>query len=116
MTQKKFYTAKTKTPPTYAAVLIVDDNDFYAEAIQKDLEARGSRAFTRAKTAAEGIAFIDERGGDFDLVVTDISMESEYAGVKVLAHLKKLKLRGDYAVATTALNYWFGFYPIGAFS
>lgn len=115
MTQKKFYTANTTTPPKYPTVLIVDDNDFYAEAIQNDLQTRGSETFTRAKTAAEGIAIIDEHGQEFDLVVTDISMESEYAGVKVLAHLKKLQLPGDYAVATTALNYWFGFYPIGAF-
>lgn len=115
MTQEKFYTATTTTPKSYPNVLIIDDNDFYAAAIQEDLASRGSVEFTRAKSAAEGIALIDEKGAGYDLIVTDISMETEYAGVKVLAHLKKLKLPGDYAVATTALNYWFGFYPIGAF-
>lgn len=115
MSKPKFYSANTVTPPIYRNVLIVDDNDFYAAAIQQDLMSRGSEDFTRATSAAQGIALIDEHGQDYDLVVSDISMESEYAGVRVLNHLKKLQLPGDYAVATTALNYWFGFYPLGAF-
>lgn len=115
MTQQRFYTARTTQPKPYATALIIDDNDFYAQAITKDLARRGTTSFTRADSAAQGIALLDTQGEAFDLVVTDISMESEYAGVRVLNHLKRKQLPGDYAVATTALNYWFGFYPIGAF-
>jgi DNA-binding LytR/AlgR family response regulator len=94
--------------PAFKRVLVVDDNDFYAEQLTTDLAARGAQV-ERACNAAEGMDLLERRGADFDAVVTDISMETELAGLKVLRKARRCGFRGRVATATTGLDSWWGF-------
>ncbi|APZ42007.1 response regulator [Acidihalobacter ferrooxydans] len=94
--------------PAFKHVLVVDDNDFYAQRLTADLTARGAQV-QRARTAAEGMALLERHGADFDAVVTDISMETELAGLKVLRKARRCNFRGRVATATTALDSRVGF-------
>ncbi|AOV18239.1 hypothetical protein BJI67_15265 [Acidihalobacter aeolianus] len=89
--------------PAFRHVLVVDDNDFYAERLSADLAARGATC-ERACSAAEGMAMLDAGRERYDAVVTDISMETELAGLKVLRHARRIGFRGQVASATTALD------------
>lgn len=89
--------------PSFRHVLVVDDNDFYAERLMADLASRGATC-ERAHSAAEGMQRLDTEAHRFDAVVTDISMETELAGLKVLRHARRIGFQGPVACATTALD------------
>lgn len=90
-------------PPVFRCVLIVDDNDFYAQCLSADLAERGAIC-ERAHSAAEGMHMLDVGIDRYDAVVTDISMETELAGLKVLRHARRIGFGGQVACATTALD------------
>lgn len=89
--------------PIFRHVLVVDDNDFYAERLMADLASRGATC-ERAHNAAEGMGLLDADALRYDAVITDISMETELAGLKVLRHARRIGFRGPVACATTALD------------
>lgn len=94
--------------PVFGHVLVVDDNDFYAAQLTDDLIARGARV-VRACNAIDGIALLEARGHEFDAVISDIAMETELAGLKVLHKARRCGFRGYLASATTGLDTWWGF-------
>ncbi len=102
------FTRYSSQPPAAQNVLLVDDNDRYAKTITEDLQKRGAEV-TRARSAAEGIDLLNNILNSFDGIVTDISMESQVSGLKVLKEAKKLKFSGFVAVATTGLDTQVGF-------
>lgn len=111
--KKSFYGFKVQTPPVFKRVLIVDDNPHYAKRIEADILSRGDAEIVKAENAAEGIALMDKAHNTFDAIVTDMSMETEYAGTRIMRHAKKIGFNGRLCVATTALDYWYGLYTTG---
>lgn len=103
-----WYGVQAHPTPNMKNVLVVDDNDFYADKISAQLQAMGATT-TRARTAKEGIEILSKNFDGFDGVVSDICMESEYAGVKVLKYCRDNNFKGIVTVATTALDMWIGF-------
>lgn len=85
----------------FASVLIIDDNRFYASALMEFFQAQGS--VCRWQTSAQsGIQMLQE--ADFSCIVTDMSMETETAGMQVLRFCQRQRVSAVKIVATTALN------------
>ena len=90
-------------PPAAGHYLIVDDNDRYAAALAADAQARGGTSL-RARSAREGIDLYRERFATLAGVITDIDMETQLAGLRVVYYLNRQGFRGILAVATTGLD------------
>ena len=90
-------------------VLLADDNDRYAEALTNDLRKRGAEEVIRVFDAATAVLKIREEGDTIDTVVTDISMESQISGLKVLRAARKNRPDRLVVVATTGLDTKLGF-------
>ena len=83
-------------------VLIVDDNDRYAENLESyfrshDIETR------RAYDAAEGWKIFNEK--HFDAVVTDITMETQTSGLGLARKISQSGYNGQIIVATTGFDF-----------
>ncbi len=100
---------KPGTPPVMKHVLIVDDNNRYAEAISEDLRNRGTEEISRAFNAKEGVEKLLSGKTVFDGIVTDISMEGQLSGLNVIRTAKRIKFPGIITVATTGLDTTSGF-------
>jgi CheY-like chemotaxis protein len=84
--------------------LIVDDNDDYTAMLLSHLEPMGY-SFERARDAAEGLQKMREMGNKyFELVVTDITMESQTAGLSLIRKLRREGYKGLLMVASTGVN------------
>ncbi|SRR5579884_3603511 len=80
-----------------ARVLVVDDDVASRLTLQTVLEA-GGYCVDSAASAAEAVGKLDER--QYELVLSDLQMESPEAGLKVLAHARLM----DYKPATAILT------------
>lgn len=85
-------------------VLLADDNDRYAEVLTHDLEKRGVDEVIRAYTADEAVRILEAEGDSIGAVVSDISMETQISGLKVLRAARKGTAPRIVAVATTGLD------------
>lgn len=95
-------------PPALKRVLLVDDNDRYASAITRDLESRGAEV-VRVRSAGEGVAMLAGRSREFDGIVTDITMETQISGLRVLSAARRMRFAGITATASTGLDSGIGF-------
>src|SRR3974390_3821674 len=80
-----------------ARVLLVDDDPTSRLTLKTVLEA-GGYSVDAAASAAEAVGKLDER--QYELVLSDLQMESPEAGLKVLAHARMM----DYKPATALLR------------
>ena len=80
-----------------ARVLVVDDDPTARLTLKTVLEAGGYKVNVAA-SAAEAVGKLDE--GEFELVLSDLQMESPEAGLKVLAHARMM----DYKPATALIT------------
>ena len=80
-----------------ARVLLVDDDPTARLTLQTVLEA-GGYSVESAASAAEAVQKLEER--EYELVLSDLRMESPEAGYKVLAHARLM----DYKPATALLK------------
>jgi DNA-binding NtrC family response regulator len=87
-----------------ARVLLADDNPTSRLTLQTVLEAGGYRVDSAA-SAAEAVGLLDE--SEYQLVISDLEMESPNSGLKVLAHAKMK----DYRPATALVTSWHGGHP-----
>jgi CheY-like chemotaxis protein len=78
--------------------LLVDDDPASRLALQTVLRA-GGYCVDSAASAAEAVAKLDE--GEYQLVLTDLRMESPEAGYRVLAHARIVDYKPATAVITT---------------
>lgn len=86
------------------SLLIVDDNDRYAALIREHYEPLGYSC-DRVGTAAEGIQRVKDAGlSHYSVIVTDITMESQMAGFKLIRYLKKEQFPGTLVVASTGFD------------
>jgi CheY-like chemotaxis protein len=80
-----------------ARVLLVDDDPTSRLTLQTVLEAGGYRV-DAAASAAEAVGKLDRK--QYELVLSDLQMESPEAGLKVLAHARMM----DYQPATAIVT------------
>lgn len=86
-------------------LLLVDDNDKYARILT---EYFGNMGFTidRAITAAQGLEKVRTGGIEtYNTIVTDITMESQLAGIFMLMKIRKLGFTGVVVVASTGFDF-----------
>ncbi|TKJ39093.1 hypothetical protein CEE37_11780 [candidate division LCP-89 bacterium B3_LCP] len=84
--------------------LIVDDNDDYTSMLLNHLEPLGYN-FDRAHSGREGWQKWKETDlTHYHLVVTDITMESQTAGLSLIRKLRKAGYKGLIMVASTGVN------------
>jgi CheY-like chemotaxis protein len=84
-----------------ARVLLVDDDLTSRLTLQAVLEA-GGYFVDSAASAAEAVGKMDER--QYELVLSDLQMESPEAGLKVLAHARLMDYKPATAILTTYQN------------
>jgi CheY-like chemotaxis protein len=84
-----------------ARVLLVDDDPTSRLTLQTVLEASGYRVDSAA-SAAEAVGKLDEQ--EYQLVLSDLQMESPEAGLKVLAHARMMSYKPATAIVTTYQN------------
>ena len=80
-----------------ARVLLVDDDPTSRLTLKTVLEASGYNV-DAAASAAEAVAKLDEH--EYELVLSDLQLESPEAGLKVLAHARMM----DYKPATALIR------------
>ena len=84
-----------------ARVLVVDDDPTSRLTLQTVLEAGGYRVDS-ASTAAEAVGKMEQEV--YELVLSDLEMESPEAGLKVIAHAKMMDYRPATALVTKYQN------------
>lgn len=84
-----------------ARVLLVDDDLTSRLTLKAVLEA-GGYFVDSAASAAEAVGKLDER--QYELVLSDLQMESPEAGLKVLAHARLMEYKPATAILTTYQN------------
>jgi CheY-like chemotaxis protein len=84
-----------------ARVLLVDDDPASRLILQTVLKAGGYNV-DAAASGAEAVAKMDE--GTYELVLSDLQMESPQAGLKVLAHARNMEYKPATALITTYQN------------
>src|SRR5512135_791191 len=84
-----------------ARVLLVDDDPASRLTLKTVLEAGGYKVNVAA-SAAEAVGKLDE--GEYELVLSDLGMESPEAGLKVLAHARMMDYKPATAIIRTYQN------------
>ena len=84
-----------------ARVLLVDDDPTSRLTLKTVLEAGGYNVDSAA-SAAEAVGKLDE--GEYELVLSDLQMESPEAGLKVIAHARIKDYKPATALITTYQN------------
>src|SRR5438874_7013879 len=84
-----------------ARVLLVDDDLASRLTLKAVLEA-GGYFVDSAASAAEAVGKLDER--QYELVLSDLQMESPEAGYKVIAHARLMEYKPATAILTTYRN------------
>lgn len=84
-----------------ARVLLVDDDPASRLTLKTVLEA-GGYSVDSAASAAEAVGKLD--AGEYELVLSDLDMESPEAGLKVLAHARIMDYKPATALITTYQN------------
>jgi CheY-like chemotaxis protein len=79
-------------------VLLADDDPASRLTLQTVLEASGYRVDSAA-SAAEAVGKMDEE--EYELVLSDLHMESPESGLKVLAHARMMEYKPATALITT---------------
>lgn len=84
-----------------ARVLLVDDDPTSRLTLQTVLQAGGYHV-DAAASAAEAVGKLEEQ--EYELVLSDLQMESPEAGLKVLAHARMMDYKPATALVTTYQN------------
>src|SRR5271169_4196315 len=84
-----------------ARVLLVDDDPTSRLTLKTVLEAGGYHVDSAA-SAAEAVGKLDE--GEYELVLSDLQMESPEAGLQVIAHARMMSYKPATAILTTYQN------------
>ena len=87
------------TAPELARVLLVDDDPTSRLTVQTILEAGGYHVDSAA-SAAEAYAKMEKR--EFELVLSDVGIESPNSGYEVLAHARMMDYRPATAILTAS--------------
>lgn len=83
-------------------VLIVDDNNRYADNLKSFFESKGYST-DRAFTAKEGWLKVQDQ--EYHSIVTDITMESQTSGLWFARKVYKSGYKGNLIIATTGFDF-----------
>ncbi len=86
----------------FAKVLLVDDDPASRLTLKTVLELSGYTVDCAA-SAAEAVGKLEER--EYELVLSDLQLESPEAGLKVLAHARMMDYKPATALLTTERNH-----------
>lgn len=93
-----------------AKCLLVDDNGHYAELLSKYFIEKGFE-ITWCKNAKEGFEEYSSKDQDYyQLILTDITMESQISGLTMLKKMRNAGYPGDLVIASTGFDV-----PLGKF-
>ncbi len=84
-------------------VLIVDDNDRYAENLRTFLSEKGIDSI-RAYTAKEGLDLYQKHSHDLRGIITDVTMETQTSGLWAIRKIWKSGFQGDLIMASTGFD------------
>lgn len=85
-------------------LLLVDDNDKYAAILTKYFEKLGY-TIERAVDGKDGFTKFSAKAPTyFNVICTDITMETQLAGVSFLSKVKKSQYKGTVVVASTGFD------------
>lgn len=86
-------------------LLLVDDNEKYAAIITNHFRPLGYE-IDHALSAADGLSMFTKNGLDhYALIVTDITMESQVAGLFMLRKIHTMGYRGPIVIASTGFDF-----------
>ncbi|AOP35459.1 hypothetical protein A0128_17415 [Leptospira tipperaryensis] len=85
-------------------VLIVDDNDRYANNLKVWFEKNGFET-VRAVDAAQGWKIYSQDKNRFHTIVTDITMETQTSGLWMIRRIHKDGYQGNKIIATTGFDF-----------
>lgn len=103
---KNFYlnrTMKDSNSNKTEFVLIVDDNDKYAKALENYFQSLKIPA-DRARDAKEGYQMFQEK--TYSAVITDITMETQTSGLWLARRIYKEGYNGKIIIASTGFDVW----------
>ncbi|MCG6169389.1 response regulator [Leptospira sanjuanensis] len=86
------------------SVLIVDDNDRYANNLKVWFEKKGFET-VRAIDAAQGWEIYSKDKNRFHTIVTDITMETQTSGLWMIRRIHKDGYQGNKIIATTGFDF-----------
>ncbi len=87
-------------------LLIVDDNDRYARLMEGFFSQKKSYLIDRANCAQAALSIFAERGyAYYDILVTDITMETQLIGLSMVRELNHRGFRGTTIVASTGFDF-----------
>jgi hypothetical protein len=96
--------------PSLRPLLLVDDRAKYTKIIT-DFFGKIGYAVDSAVTAREGILMLSQKGVDhYRVVVTDITMEHQLAGLSVILFLFRKKFSGTVVMASTGFDVGLGMF------
>jgi two-component SAPR family response regulator len=84
-------------------VLIVDDNDRYANNLKTYLDKRNI-ASERAITASQGYEMF--LASQYTTIISDITMETQTSGLVFIRKIFKIGFKGKIIIATTGFDVW----------
>ncbi|HWZ32982.1 MAG TPA: response regulator [Bryobacteraceae bacterium] len=90
--------SSSRTEFDLARVLVVDDDPTSRLTLKTVLEAGGYNV-DAAASAAEAVGKLDD--GEYELVLSDLQMESPDSGLKVIAHARMMDYKPATALITT---------------
>ena len=88
---------------------MADDNDRYAKALTDHMLEAGVSEVIRTYSAKEAVDYLNKYGDEVDGVVSDISMETQISGLKVLLAARKGGSKRMLTTATTGLDTKIGY-------
>mgnify|MGYP001591473186 CR=1 FL=1 len=83
-------------------ILIIDDNNRYAENLEKFFKSFHNVETVRAKTAKEGFELFLKN--NYHTVISDITMETQTSGFIGIRKIYKTGYQGNLIIATTAFD------------
>ena len=86
-------------------VLIIDDNKRYTAMLQERFE-KNEYTIEHALSSKAGIDLLKQHKQDyFDIIVTDITMETHVSGILIVGKIRKMGFKGCIVIYSTGFNY-----------
>ncbi len=96
--------------PVPKQLLLVDDRTKYSDLIS-DFFGQYGYLVDRAVSARQGIGMLKDKGLDhYRVIVTDITMEHQLAGLELIYYLFKKKYAGTVVMASTGFDIFLGMF------
>ncbi|TGM69287.1 response regulator [Leptospira levettii] len=93
-------------------VLIVDDNDRYANNLKLYLDGKKINS-DRAVDAKQGLELFT-KSNDYDMIISDVTMETQTSGLWMMRKIYKSGYKGVLVIASTGFDVW-GVMPFSSY-